>query len=125
MLCQAPDVMRDYDLATLGYRETEYSVEGTATSYEVRGERGADGRWDVDPGAEASFRTRMVVRRPVDDAGFGGTVVVEWLNVSAKTDAAPDWGYVHGRSPGGPRLGGRFGPEGGNRAGAGSWSAST
>ena len=33
----APDVMRDYDLATLGYEETEFSLEGTATSYELAG----------------------------------------------------------------------------------------
>jgi hypothetical protein len=91
----APDVMRDYDLATLGYEETEYSFEGTATSYEPVGERGADGRWDVKPGAEAPFRTRFVVRKPTDALRFSGTVVVEWHNVSAGIDAAPDWGFFH------------------------------
>jgi hypothetical protein len=91
----APDVMRDYDLATLGYGETEYSVQGTATSYELEGERGADGRWEVTPGAEASFRTRFVVRQPLDPLLFSGTVVVEWHNVSAGIDAAPDWGFFH------------------------------
>ena len=91
----APDVMRDYDLATLGYGETEFSLEGTATSYELQGERGADGRWDVAPGAEAPFRTRFVVRRPLDPGRFSGTVVVEWHNVSAGIDAAPDWGFFH------------------------------
>ena len=91
----APDVMRDYDLATLGYEETEFSIEGTATSYELQGERGADGRWDVAPGAEAQFRTRFVVRRPVEADRFSGTAVVEWHNVSAGIDAAPDWGFFH------------------------------
>ncbi len=91
----APDVMRDYDLATLGYQETEFSLEGSATSYELQGERGADGRWDVTEGAEAPFRTRFVVRRPVDPDRFSGTVVVEWHNVSAGIDAAPDWGFFH------------------------------
>ncbi len=91
----APDVMRDYDLATLGYEETEFSVAGTATSYDLQGERGADGRWDVTPGAEASFRTRILVRRPIDPDRFSGTVVVEWHNVSAGIDAAPDWGFFH------------------------------
>jgi hypothetical protein len=91
----APDVMRDYDLATLGYQETEFSVEGSATSYELQGERGADGHWDVTPGAEAPFRTRFVVRRPIDPDRFSGTVVVEWHNVSAGIDAAPDWGFFH------------------------------
>ncbi len=91
----APDVMRDYDLATLGYQETEFSAEGSATSYELQGERGADGHWDVTPGAEAPFRTRFVVRRPIDPDQFSGTVVVEWHNVSAGIDAAPDWGFFH------------------------------
>ena len=91
----APDVMRDYDLATFGYQETEFSAEGSATSYELQGERGADGRWDVAPGTEAPFRTRFVVRRPIDPERFSGTVVVEWHNVSAGIDAAPDWGFFH------------------------------
>jgi hypothetical protein len=91
----APDVMRDYDLATLGYTETEFSLTGTATSYELQGERGADGRWSVAPGAQAPFRTRFVVRRPIDPDRFSGTVVVEWHNVSAGIDAAPDWGFFH------------------------------
>jgi len=91
----APDIMRAYDLAVLGYTETEYAVEGTATSYELEGERGLDGRWDVTPGPEAGFRTRFVVRRPSDPARFSGTVVVEWHNVSAGIDAAPDWGFFH------------------------------
>ncbi len=91
----APDIMRDYDLATLGYEEIEYSFEGTATAYDLQGERGADGRWDVKPGAEAPFRTRFVARWPSDPLRFSGTVVVEWHNVSAGIDAAPDWGFFH------------------------------
>ena len=91
----APDVMRDYDLAALGYEETEYRVDGTACSYELIGERGADGRWETEPGALAPFRTRIVVRRPVDPARFSSTAVVEWHNVSGGIDAAPDWGFFH------------------------------
>jgi hypothetical protein len=92
---RAPDIMRDYDLATLGYEETEFSVEGRAVSYELAGERGVDGRWEVSLGAEAPFRTRVVVRRPIDPDRFSGTAVVEWHNVSAGMDAAPDWGFFH------------------------------
>jgi len=91
----APDIMRDYDLATLGYEETEFSVEGRAVSYELEGERGVDGRWEVSLGPEAPFRTRCVVRRPIDPGRFSGTAVVEWHNVSAGIDAAPDWGFFH------------------------------
>ena len=91
----APDVMRDYDLATLGYEETEYSVEGKALSYELKGDRGEDGHWDVVLGEEAPFRTRFVVRRPIDPARFSGVAVVEWHNVSGGIDAAPDWNFFH------------------------------
>jgi hypothetical protein len=95
----APDVMRDYDLATLGYEETEYAVSGTAVSYEYESggadDRSPDGRWDVKEGATAPFRTRIVVRQPIDPLFFSGTVVVEWHNVSAGIDAAPDWGFFH------------------------------
>ena len=36
----------------------------------------------------------MVVRRPVDAADFNGTLVVEWLNVSAGRDSDPDFGFL-------------------------------
>jgi hypothetical protein len=92
---KAIDVMRDFDLSRMGVEETEYRIDGTALSYELKGERGVDGRWEVTEGAEAPFRTRIVVRRPVDPDDFSGTVVVEWHNVSAGIDAAPDWGFFH------------------------------
>src|ERR1700722_17949677 len=95
----APDVMRDYDLATLGYEETEFSFEGTAGSYELQGERGADGKWDVTPGAEAPFRTRIVVRKPSRPLRSGGAVVVEGHSVSPGIDPAPDWGFFHRSLP--------------------------
>jgi hypothetical protein len=35
----------------------------------------------------------MLVRRPTDPTKFNGYVVVEWLNVTAQIDLAPDYGY--------------------------------
>ena len=32
---------------------------------------------------------------PIDARKFNGTVIVEWLNVSAGLDAAPDWTFTH------------------------------
>jgi hypothetical protein len=89
------DLMRDFDLATLGYEETEYLLSGTAGSYDLEGVRGEDGRWAVTPAAEAPFRTRFIVRKPSDPDRFSGVVIVEWHNVSAGIDAAPDWGFFH------------------------------
>jgi hypothetical protein len=89
------DLMGDFDLAVLGYEETEYLVSGTACSYDLEGERGEDGHWTVSPAVEAPFRTRCVVKRPSDPSRFSGVVIVEWHNVSAGIDAAPDWGFFH------------------------------
>jgi hypothetical protein len=46
---------------------------------------------ELAPELEAPYRTRVLVRRPVDLASASGTVVVEWLNVSGGIDANPDW----------------------------------
>jgi hypothetical protein len=73
---------QSYDLAALGYSNEEFFLEGTARSY------------GAAPG-EARYRTRVVVRRPLDPARFNGSVVVEWFNVSGGLDAAPDWSFVH------------------------------
>lgn len=81
------------DLGEAGYTETEYQVSGVATSYTAPA-LPADGRYELADSIEAAFTTRVVVRRPTDPAGFNGTVVVEWLNVSSGQDAAPDYTYL-------------------------------
>jgi hypothetical protein len=68
------------DLAASGYVEREYVVRGTAISYAGH--------------QPAAFATRVAVRRPLSPGSFSGTVVVEWLNVSSGSDAAPDWTYL-------------------------------
>src|SRR5258708_12718924 len=35
----------------------------------------------------------MIVRAPIDPREFNGTVIVEWLNVSAGRDIDVDWDY--------------------------------
>lgn len=82
------------DLDAIGWVEEEYAVEGTATSYASEGELPADGTFELTERDEADYRTRIVVRRPAEAADFDGTVVVEWLNVSAGFDAAPDFTYL-------------------------------
>lgn len=42
-----------------------------------------------------AFRTRVVVRRPVDPATFNGTVIAEWYNVSNQWDQEVDWFQTH------------------------------
>jgi hypothetical protein len=85
---------RPVDLEAAGWVEEEYAAAGTATSYRADGDLPFDGTFELEPEATADYRTRVVVRRPVEGADFNGTVVVEWLNVSGGLDAAPDFAYL-------------------------------
>jgi Alpha/beta hydrolase domain len=71
------------DLALEGYVEEEYFLEGEAPRYRGLGEFGHDGCWMAERAGSSPFKTRLVVRRPLDAARFNGTVVVEWNNVSS------------------------------------------
>lgn len=78
-----------------GYTEEEYFISGTAPSYTPTAPLTADGMWTVSAGPEAPYTSRIVVRRPEDPDDFNGTVVVEWLNVSATRESDPDFGSLH------------------------------
>jgi hypothetical protein len=84
-----------FDLGRVGYTQSEFFVSGTARSYTPAAPLGSDGRWQVTAASTAPYTTRMVVYRPADPARFNGTVIVEWLNVSAGLDVAADWIYDH------------------------------
>lgn len=84
-----------FDLAPLGYTQTEYVLAGTARSFTSEDTLSDDGRWSVVPDDEADYRTRVLVHRPADPADFNGTLIVEWFNVSGGLDAAPDWTMTH------------------------------
>lgn len=81
------------EMPDYGYVQDEYFYGGTATAYAPAGPLGADGRWSVQPASTAPYTTRLLVRRPSDPRKFNGTVVVEWLNVTAGFDTSPDWNY--------------------------------
>jgi hypothetical protein len=90
-----PASLAQFELAAHGYAEEEFLVAGTAAGYDLAGAATADGRWTAVPAETAPFRTRIVVRRPVDAGRFSGTVLVEWLNVSSSFEADPDWAFLH------------------------------
>jgi len=75
-----------HDLATQGYIEEEFYIEGTANRYTTPA--GATGAI-IDSGHP--YRTRVVVRRPLNDKDFNGTVLVEWTNVTNGFDAENVW----------------------------------
>ena len=62
-----------YDLATLGYVVTEFSVQGTAKSFKLTGAAGSDGDWRAVADQSAPYKTRIVVISPSDPSRFNGT----------------------------------------------------
>lgn len=84
-----------FDLEEVGYEQAEYFIAGTASAYVNTGPLGKDGVWPVEPGETAEYKTRIIVYRPSNPKRFGGTVFVEWLNVSGGVDAGPDWVQGH------------------------------
>jgi hypothetical protein len=85
MGARAPWAAPEVDLAALGYTVEEFQLDGTLSGYQLRAGSDAtvDGRWAVEPYGDAPYRTRILVVRPACAQRFNGTVVVEWLNVSA------------------------------------------
>jgi hypothetical protein len=65
-----------FDLGGLGYRQDEFFVSGTAES--------------LNQATHAAYRTRIMVTRPVDAARFNGTVLLDWVNVTAQFENAVD-----------------------------------
>src|SRR5262245_22195413 len=84
-----------FDLATVGYTQSEFFIAGNASAYSSMDPLTNDGKWTVTPVSPAAYKTRIVVNRPIDPADFNGSVVVEWLNVSGGADASPDWQHMH------------------------------
>jgi len=88
-------LLSNFDLGPLGYTTNEFFISGMASSYKLAGGPTPDGNWNAVPAEPAPYATRIVVVRPVDPKKFNGTVIVEWLNVSAGADGAPDWNAMH------------------------------
>ena len=86
--------IHDVGLRTLAdvpeaYAEEELFVSGNATVYTYEEQPRREVVVPRDPGVP--YKTRLIVRRPVDPKKFTGTVVVEWWNSSASFDSAPVW----------------------------------
>lgn len=81
-----------HDLGPFGYEEEELLVSGTARA---------------DDGSTAPYTTRVVVFRPQRQRDFNGTVLLDWVNVTAQFENAVDilearehllragWAFVH------------------------------
>jgi hypothetical protein len=82
-------------LAKYGYTEEEYFLSGTGSTYNTSGPVNVTGTKIETGGPNENgtfpFKTRIVVRRPIDPAKFNGKVVAEWQNVTAGFDLEPQW----------------------------------
>ncbi len=81
------------DLKRYGYVQQEFFASGTAHALRATSSP-SDGSWTIVPTTSATYRTRILVRRPSNPAHFSGTVVVEWMNES-EGESAPDWDYLN------------------------------
>jgi hypothetical protein len=106
----------------------EHHLVGTAVAYEPAPgtSLARDGRWRLVPAGTARYRTRLLVVRPREGRAANGTVLLEWLNVSAGHElGGPDrrdlaagttWVGVSAQQVGvlgaPPGWGGRFAPSG-------------
>jgi hypothetical protein len=84
-----------FSLSEVGYEQSEFFLSGQATSYTSATPLAKSGQWNVKPATTARYKTRVVVYRPIDPKRFDGTVVVEWLNVTAGIDAPAAWLNSH------------------------------
>jgi hypothetical protein len=90
--------LSSYDPTSLGYERSELFLVGGAQRYLPVGTFSHSGQWTVTEQpltGEGAFRTRMVVYRPSDPEDFNGTVIVEWMNVTAGADLPNDWLMSH------------------------------
>jgi hypothetical protein len=85
-----PFFATNHDLARWGYVEEEFFIEGTANRYTTPSR--ATGNI-IDGGHP--YKTRILVRRPLDPRKFEGTVFMEWSNVTNNTDSDNDWHQVY------------------------------
>ena len=75
-----------FDLATVGYTQSEFFIEGTADAYTPVNPLTNDGKWTVAPFSPAAYKTRMVVNRP--DQPHGSSTAA-WSSSGSTSRAAP------------------------------------
>ena len=81
-----PFFATNHELATRGYVEEEFFIQGTANRYNTTPQTTA-----TIMDSDHPYKTRVIVRRPADAKRFNGTVLVEWDNVTNGFDAENVW----------------------------------
>jgi hypothetical protein len=75
-----------FDLSARGYVEEEYFIQGSATRYQTSASANATVLSTDHP-----YKTRLLVRRPLDPVKFNGIVIVEWVNVTSGYNLDVHW----------------------------------
>ena len=78
------------DLSAYNFTEDEFLVSGRAQVYDWM----PGGNYEVTPLGEASYTTRVMVRRPSDMSNFSGRVVMEVINMTADYDWTAMWAAI-------------------------------
>lgn len=82
---------RDVAALVPAYLEEEFFIEGESTLFNYANDPPLGPTDLVAIQEDVPYKTRIIVRRPVDVRRFKGTVVVEWWNSTAGFDTAPSW----------------------------------
>jgi hypothetical protein len=77
-------------VGAFGYREDEFFVSGKAIVY--KGDGYALATADT---ASHAYKTRVMVRRPLDARRFNGTVILEFITTSGQQDQENEWIWTH------------------------------
>jgi hypothetical protein len=90
----------DLDLASRGYVEQEFFFSGAGNYYDTPNPFPIGAGLGTTPTANIvssghPYKSRMVVRRPIDPHKFNGTVIVEWQNVTSGYDIEALWFRTH------------------------------
>ena len=91
-----PFLATDMNLASRGYVEEEFFYSGTANRYNAQSPNATGPAPTADIVSSGNpYKTRMMVRRPIDPAKFNGVLIAEWTNVTSLMDTPQVWFRNH------------------------------
>ena len=88
--CSMKHCRKPYDLAKLGYMEDEFFISGKANVYKENGSGGMRIKLVQQP-----YKTRVLVRRPVNQEDFSGRVYLDILNATNNYDNEDLWTRIY------------------------------
>lgn len=91
-----PFLATDMNLASRGYVEEEFFYSGTANRYNAQSPNATGPAPTADIISSGNpYKTRMMVRRPIDPKKFNGILIAEWTNVTSLMDTPQVWFRNH------------------------------